>query len=109
MCFVICNKNHEYLVIASHYFERIGPVQSSVIFKHTNACVTIGVFCVITNLFSIFGHFRFVWDSHTGAVFEDFEPLRVDFKTSDTQKAHPFAKPRLLNHHTSKSVANCGL
>jgi hypothetical protein len=57
-----------------------------------------------------FRRFRFVWDFPTGAVFGIFEPLEVDCSTLNTQKAaHPYAKPRLLSHHMSKSVANCGL
>ena len=70
--------------------------------------ITVGVFRVITKLFSILGRFRFGWDFPTGAELDDFEPLKVNFNTSDTQQAHPYAKLRLLSH-TSKSVAICGL
>ena len=69
----------------------------------------MGVFRLFTKLFNTFGRFRFGWDFPTGAVFGDFEPLRVNCNALDTQKAHPYAKPRLLSHDTSKSVANCGL
>jgi hypothetical protein len=44
----------------------------------------MGVFRQFTKLFSIIGRFRS--DFPTGAVFGDFEPLNVDWNTSDTQK-----------------------
>ena len=41
-----------------------------------------------------FRTFRYGRDFPTGAVFGDFEPLKVDFNTSNTLKAHLYAKLR---------------
>jgi hypothetical protein len=61
-------------------------------------------------LFSIFVGSRFGLDFRTGAVLGDFKPIIVTYcYTSDTQKAHPYVKPRFLSHHTPKSVANYGM
>ena len=32
-------------------------------------------------------------------TFEGFDPLKVNFNTSDTPKAHTYTKPRLLSRH----------
>ena len=65
--------------------------------------------CVLPN-YKVIQHFRTLWLGFPyGRSFGDFRPLKVNFNSSDTQKAHPYTKPRLLSHHTSTSVANnCG-
>ena len=70
---------------------------------------TIGVFRIVTKFLSICGGFCFGQNFHRGSSFGDFDPLKTNYNTCDIQQAHPHTKPHLLGHHTSKSVANCGL
>ena len=60
----------------------------------------------IFRTYKVTQHFRtfsFGWDFPTGTVLGDFEPLKVDFNFSDTQKTHPYAKPRLFEPSYDKS------
>jgi len=64
---------------------------------------------LINKVLGYFRTFSFWLVFPNWARFRGFWPLIFNFNTSDTQKAHPYAKKILLSHNTSKSVANCGL